>query len=683
VDHNQLQLQRKLRRSFALALRLLLVGAFSWGSPPQASTAQQPDLTQVSIENLMNIEVTSASKKEQKVSQVAAAIFVITQEDIRRSGATNIPDLLRTVPGLNVSQIDEHVWAISCRGFNGEFSNKLLVMLDGRSVYLPTFSGVFWDALDLPLENIERIEVIRGPGGTTWGANAVNGVINIITKKASLTSGAMIVGGAGNLDQGFGTVQYGSSIGKSTEYRIFTKYLNAYHQPDPSGESGGDGWHSLRAGFRSDSAISSKDDLTIQGDLYSIREGGIIQELQSAALPILQTAFHEVNVGGGYIQADWNRRYSSRSDSSLQASYDNYERDDDLREHRGTLNIDFENHTSAGKRQDFVWGIGYRYSDSTTNGDLTISLNPADLNTQLFSSFVQDEIALRPERLSLTLGTKLEHNHYTGFGLMPSARLAWNLSGDQMVWAAISRAIRTPAGVDASARINAGGFVPPAGPPVLIRIMGNPAIGNEGLTAYEAGYRARLLERLSLDFASFYNSYDHLLTTEPSAPFFENSPNPPHVVLPSMYRNLMYGETHGLEVSANWKPGWRWVLTPGYAFEQIHLHLDPASQDTQSVATGQGSTPRHWASLQSHMQLAHSLLWDVSATFSGRLPAQGVASYTGLDSQLTWRIGEKTSLSVVGQNLVHDRHLEFLNVAGAGLSTMVKRSAYAKWTWQF
>src|SRR5580692_5656163 len=271
---------------------LLLVVSFGI-----SARAQNPpeDLSKLSVEDLMNVEVTSVSKKEQKVSQTAAAIFVITQEDIRRSGANNIPDLLRMVPGVNVAQSSSHIWAISIRGFNGEFSNKLLLMVDGRSVYLPGFTGVFWDVLDVPLEDIARIEVIRGPGGTTWGANAVDGVINIITKKASESRGGMVVARGGNLDQGFGTAQYGGAAGQSTDYRVFAKYLNEAHQPSQSGTDGGDGWRALRGGFRSDSKLSPNDELTVQGDMYSARVGGLNAYVQSFASPAPQLIFLSVN----------------------------------------------------------------------------------------------------------------------------------------------------------------------------------------------------------------------------------------------------------------------------------------------------------------------------------------------------------------------------------------------------
>ena len=659
------------------------IGALFWLTVSALAQQNVPDLTTQSLEDLMNIQVTSVSKKGQKISRTAAAVFVITQEEIRRSGAINIPDLLRLTPGLNVAQINANLWAVSARGFNGEFSNKLLVLLDGRSVYLPTFSGVFWDILDVPLEDIERIEVIRGPGGTTWGANAVNGVINIISKKASATPGAMVVSGGGNLTQGFGTTQYGGKGGRSIDYRLFTKYSNQYHMPGTTGADGGDGWHTLRGGFRADSRISCRDDLMMEGDLYTGRIGDLTTALQSVATPILQAGLSETNVAGGYIQTSWNHRYSSHAETILQLSFDNYERNDVLGEERNTLNLDFEHHLGWGERQDLVWGVGYRYSSSTTNGHFSFSLNPADLNTQLVSSFLQDEIAIVPERLSLTMGSKLEHNYFTGFGVMPSGRVAWNLTERQMIWAAVSRVIRTPSDVDTGMNLNAAGFVPPTGPPVLIRVVGNPKFQDEKLVAYEAGYRRQVRNQLSIDIASYYNSYDGLQTTEAATPFFETTPFPPHLVLPFTHENLMSGETHGAELSANWRVNERWMLTSGYALELVHLRLDPASQDIQSLALAQGSTPRHWAHLESHLNLTRSLTWDASANFADHLAGLNVPSYTRADTQLNWHAGEHVSLSLVGQDLLKDRHQEFFNPQGTGLSSLVKRKAFAKITWNF
>ena len=661
-------------------LRFALLGCLVF---PAWAQQNSTDLTTKSLEDLMNVEVTSVSKSEQTLSRTASAIFVITSEDITRSGATNIPDLLRMVPGMDVAQINANSWAISARGLNGEFSNELLVMVDGRTVYVPTFGGVFWDVLDMPLDDIERIEVIRGPGGSIWGANAVNGVVNIITKKAADTHGALIVAGGGSLAQGFGVTQYGGTLGKNTDYRVYTKYLNQAELPGLSGQNGGDGWHLLSGGFRVDSTISSKDTVTVQGNLYAGREGNPDLRLQSVTSPGPQEVDPGVDLSGGFLQLAWNHTFSARSDTSLQISYDEFKRPDVLDEGRYTLNLDFQHHFKWGQRQSIVWGLGYRYSSSHTNGDLTISLNPADLSTQIGSSFIQDEIAISPDRLYLTLGTKLEHDYYTGLVLLPSARLAWQLNSHQMFWAAISRAARTPASLDTAERLNFGGFVGPDGTPVLIGLVGNPHFKSEDLTAYEAGTRITALKRLSIDVAAFYGDYTHQSTTEPAPPVFETLPAPPHLFIPSILENLMHGESQGLEIAANWKVSDRWTLSPGYAFEQIHMHLDPSSQDTTSVAPAEGSSPVNSAQLRSHFILPHNMAWDTSAYFVGRLNNPSVPSYARVDTSVSWHYREGLSISLVGQNLAKDRHLEFTEATGASTSTLIKRSAYAKFTWRF
>src|SRR6202789_3866370 len=358
---------------------------------PAWSQQNSTDLTTKSLEDLSDVPGEAVSKKEEKLSRTAAAVFVITAEDIARSGATNIPDLLRMVPGMDVAQINANTWAVSARGFNGEFSNELLGLVDGRPVYVPTFGGVFWGVLDMPLDDIEKSEVIRGPGGTIWGANAVNGVVNIITKKAADTHGGLIVAGGGSLYQGFATTQYGGTLGKDTDYRVYSKYFNQAQLPGPSGQNGGDGWHLLSGGFRLDSTLSPKDMLTIQGSMYAGREGNPNLTLQSVTSPGPQEVDPGVDLSGGFLQLAWDHTFSARSDTSLQISYDEFKRPDVLDEGRYTLILNFQNHFLWGRRQSIVWGLGYRYSSSHTNGDLSISLSPADLNTQIGRAFIQNE----------------------------------------------------------------------------------------------------------------------------------------------------------------------------------------------------------------------------------------------------------------------------------------------------
>jgi iron complex outermembrane recepter protein len=669
-------------RDWAVARTVLLLAILTSSSLPAWSQQNPADLTSRSLEDLMNIQVTSVSKTERPLSRTAAAIFVMTPEDIRRSGALNIPDLLRMVPGVEVAQINANTWAITARGFNAQFSNELLVLVDGRNVYTPTFGGVNWDVLDLPLEDIDRIEVIRGPGGSIWGSNAVNGVINIITKTAAATHGGLVVEGGGNVNQGFGTVQYGDSLGDSTDFRVFAKYFDQDHFPGLTGQDGADGWHILRGGFRMDTTLSPRDTLTVEGEIYAGREGDPTTFLPSVTSQGVVDINTQVDLSEGYIQSIWNHAYSARSDSTLQISYDSYARGDVLNENRKTFNADFQHHIAWGDRQDIVWGLGYRFSSSHTHGDLSFSLDPADLNTQIFSAFVQDEIALIPDCLYFTIGTKLEHNYYTGFGLMPNARLAYSPSGHQMFWAAVSRALRTPASLDTAGRINFGGFPGPGGVPVLVGQIGNPNYEDEDDLSYELGYRATVTDRLSFDFTAYFNRYTDQGTTEPAPPFFEPTPAPPHEVMPVTLQNLMFGETHGLELAANWKVMARWTISPGYAFERIHMNVSSASRDTTSVPETEGSDPHVQAQLRSHVDLSRGFTWDASAYFVDRLVFQKVPSYTRLDTGLTWQWKEGISLSIAGQNLLKDHHVEFLDTTGATRSTEVKRGAYAKLTWR-
>jgi iron complex outermembrane recepter protein len=703
-----LRLRRPSLAGGGVFLVFLLSSPQAWSRTPQAwqqpQTQQDPparqatqdasfpqkDLTSTSIEDLMNVEVTSASKKEQKLSKVAAAIFVITQEDIRRSGATNIPDLLRMVPGMDVAQIDGSTWAIGSRGFNQQFSNKLLVLVDGRSVYSQTFSGVFWDTLDIPLFDIERIEVIRGPGGTIWGANAVSGVISIFTKKAAETKGMLVETGGGTTEQGFGTVQYGASAGKNTDFRVYANYFNQSHLLDLGGQSGADGWHRLRSGFRMDSSLSPKDSLMFEGDVSVGREGEFGFELPSVTSLGFVPVAEEISLADGSLETVWNHTYSDTSNSSLQFSYAQHRRDDPLNpELRNTYDLDYNHQFSWGSRQEIVWGLGYRYTNDRIGGSLTVAMNPPNRALQLFDSFVQDEIAIVPERLFLTVGSKLEHNDYTGFEVMPNVRASWSLSDHHMIWVAVSRALRAPSRNDTNLVLNIGSSPGPGGMPILLRLLGNPQFQDEQLIAYEAGYRTMISKRFSIDLAAYFNDWSHVQSTEPSGTFFESGPAPAHEVQTLTYENLIHGENHGFEIVGNLKVTDRWSISMGYAPEEAHMHADPSSADTETVPFLQGATPNWPIQLRSHVDLRRDLAWDVSTYFLDALDNQGplgnvrIASYTRLDTQITWKVAEQCSVSLVGQNLLKDHHMEFEDVNGSMQSSEIKRSAYAKITWQF
>ena len=645
--------------------------------------ASPQDLTQLKLEDLMNMEVTSVSKKEQKISEAASAVFVITSEDIARSGANDIPDLLRMVPGVEVAQINSSKWAISIRGFNGQYSNKLLVLVDGRTVYTPMLSGVFWDAQDVLLDNIDRIEVIRGPGATVWGANAVNGVINIITKKTSDTQGAFATAGGGSYEHGFGAARYGGRLGGATSYRVFADGFDRNHFPTPFGLNGNDDWEMVHGGFRVDTSASAQDSITVEGDANSGNAGEVAGSVVSISPPINGLLDLRDRYSGWDLLSRWNHTSSAHSETSLQVYFDRNTRSDTTYGFGvNTFDLDFQHHIGWGTRQDFVWGLGYRVSSDDTLATLRISFTPASRTTQLFSSFVQDEITILPERLYLSLGTKLEHNDYTGFGLEPSGRIAWTPNARNTLWAAVSQAQRTPARSDTGILVNLAALSGPNNIPMLVGYTGNPNEKAERETSVETGYRARLSSSVSLDSTIFFNHYGDLVSVEPGSPLFDADPTP-HLVVLSRFANLLYGETHGFETLVNWKVTRRWTLSPSYSFLTMHLHREASSADLTTAPETEGSVPTHQAQLRSQVNLPLHLQWNAAANFVGSLPALAVPSYTRLDSNMTWQAGERFSISLVGQNLLHDRHLEYTGPDSSVQSDLIKRSVYAKVTWRF
>jgi iron complex outermembrane receptor protein len=663
---------------------LAFVGSLVTPAHAQQGPKGPQDLSSLTIEDLMNIEVTSVSKREEKLSRTASAIFVITQEDIQHSGATNIPDLLRMVPGLDVAQIDGSTWAISARGFNQQSSDKLLVLIDGRTVYSPLFSGVQWDAQGVPLENIDRIEVIRGPGASVWGANAVDGVISIITKKADQTQGGLVSGGGGTNEQGFGTVRYGGMLGARGAYRISSNYSNHSHLPDPSGQSGEDAWNALRADLRAEYGLTAKDSATVDISGYRGGEGERVPTVTSISPPVNQVLDLRQIFSGWSILSRWDHVFSARSDTSLQVYFDKTDRSDPTYgEGFSTFDLDFQHHLQWGTRQNIVWGLGYRHIGDATQGTLRVVFTPAAQTDQIFSGFLQDEIAIRPDSVYVTLGGKLEHNDFTGFVFQPSARIAWVANEHTMLWSSVSVAKRTPSFADIGVQFTQFASPGPGGLSVVAVAFGNPLEKDENLLATEAGLRREFGDRVSLDVTTFFNHYTGLRSTEPGAAFLESDPAPLHIVLPFVFSNLMHGETHGAEVAVKWKVSNRWTLSPGYAFLLMHMHPDPASQSLQAGFAMEGSSPAHQAQLRSHLVLPGQFQFDVSGYFVGRLPAQNVPSYTRLDAGMTWEPGERFSFSLVGQNLLQDHHLETTNPDLIIQSNLMKRSGYAKIVWHF
>jgi iron complex outermembrane receptor protein len=627
----------------------------------------------------MSIEVTSVSKKEQPVSRTAAAIFVITAEDIRRSGAINVPDLLRMVPGVHVAQLDANIWVITIRGFSDRFGDKVLVLIDGRTVYTPTSSGVYWDQQDVPLEDIERIEVIRGPGGTVWGANAVNGVISITTKKAAATLGCLVSTVVGSQETSDGVLQCGRRIGHDGAYRVFGKYLGTASLKLADGTPGADGWHLLHSGFRSDVSLSAKDTATIQGDLEGTSEGQVLNVVLANALPQQPTFASRTTVSAGNVLARWNH-VASDSEMSLQAYYDGYDRHEEGGyEGRRTFDLDFQDHLSAGSRNDVVWGLGFRTTSDNLTPKYSKSFVPSQKTDNLFSVFLQDEIGLTGP-LHLIAGSRFEHNAYTGFEFEPSAQLVWSVAKGQALWVSAARAIRQPARADTAIRIDVATFPVNATQFGVTEIFANPNRKAEELIGYQLGYRAEMSKRFSIDLATFWNRYHHLQTDEPAPSFFTSTPPPPHFVFPQISDDRAHARTYGAEVFANWTVAGRWRINAGYAFLQMQLTPDASSQD-MTVSAKAGDAPKHGFQIRSQVGLPYHLDWDAAFYYVGKLPDQGVVGYTRVDTRLGWRPLEFVEFSLVGQNLLAPRHAEFGD--DAPLHTLAQRNVFGKITWRF
>lgn len=651
---------------------------------PSVAQKHEPDLGDASLEDLMNIEVTSVSKKEEKLFQTAAAVYVITQDEIRRSGLTSLPELLRLVPGLQVARIDGSKWAVSARGFNGRLANKLLVLVDGRSVYSPETSGVYWEVQDLLLEDIERIEVIRGPGGTLWGSNAVNGVINIITKSTKDTQGGVVTAGIGSEERGFGSIRYGANLGDNASYRVYGKYFNRSQMVDATGRGANDAQQLERGGGRVEWQPTEGDDLTLEGDFYrtNLHENPTAVSLANPFSPLTN---RPGEFGGGHIMGRWTRASSKTSNMALQVYYDTFNRKlFEFAAHINTFDLDFQHHAALGERQDLVWGFGYRRiaSEADTNSSSPIQFNPQAKTVQVFSGFVQNEITLVKERLRLILGVKLEHNYLSGLEAQPSIRLSWTPSRRQTVWAAGSRAVRTPARSQQDIRVNYQAFPGPGGVPVIVGAFGSSEPKSEVLKAYELGYRAQPHRKLSLDVAGFYNVYHRLTSFEPGLPFFETDPQPAHLVVPFYYGNLLRGETYGLEAAVNLDITRRWKLRGSYSFLREHLHTDSNSMDTVSEAA-EGDNPRHQFQLHSYVNIFHNFDLDTALYHVSSLKGQSVPGYTRIDSFLGWRVRENVEASVGVQNLLDRQHAEFNGVDTMVLPSQVRRSVYGKMVFRF
>jgi iron complex outermembrane receptor protein len=646
----------------------------------QSSTTSN-DWQDLTLEQLVNVQVTSVSKKQTDLFKSPAAIYVITQEDIRRSGLTSIPELLRMVPGLDVARIDATHWAITARGFNNQFGNKLLVLIDGRTVYTPEFGGVYWNVQDMPLEDLDRIEVIRGPGATLWGANAVNGVINIITKSAKDTQGGLLSVTYGTEDQPSATVRYGGKIGTNLFYRGYVKYFNREGFENTSGAAENDA-DATRGGLRLDWEASDINRLTLQGDYYKSDASETFDEALLTP-PFVNTATFTKPDDGGNILGHWTHDFSETSQLTLQMYYDYLEQGDaPITVRDDTYDVDLQHRFALGDRQDIVWGLGYRYQYEAVTTNFFVSLTPPVTHQTILSAFVQDEITVVQDRLHLTIGSKFEHNDFTGFEIEPSARLAWTPTEKQTVWAAISRAVRTPTSVDLSILNNRSASQPPLSPPILISVVGNPNFKSEELLAYELGYRVEPTKQVSFDVAAFYNVYNRLEEFVQGTPQFVGTPLPPHLVIPLVAGNNQQGETYGAEFLTEWQATAHWKWTASYTLLQMHI-----SPNTPGTSINNDS-PQNQFQIRSYLDLPHNVelngavyyVDQVSPIFG--LGEKSIPAYVRLDLGLTWRPTKSLEIGVWGQNLLDGQHPEFTS-ENSSVITEIPRSVVGKITWHF
>jgi len=612
------------------------------GEPSHAAT-DPSGLAELSLEELMNIEVSSVSKKTERLSDAAAAIFVITREDIRRSGYTSIPEILRLAPNLQVARVDSSQYAITARGFNSTTANKLLVLIDGRTVYTPLFSGVFWDVQDTLIEDIERIEVVSGPGGTLWGSNAVNGVINIITRHSRDTKGALVSLGDGTEERGAG-VRYGAKLGEDATLRVYGKGFHRDNTVKGNGMDVQDAWKKGQVGFRTDWSRGS-DALTLQGDGYT---GTIAQTGDNKS------------ISGANLLGRWNRTLQGGSALQVQGYFDRTRRvyPGTFGERLDTYDIEAQHRFQVGARHEITWGGGYRLMHDATTNSAALAFLPTVRVLTLANGFLQDSITLR-ERLKLTLGVKLERNSYTGVEVLPNARLAWKFRDDALLWSAVSRVVRTPSRLDRDL------FAPGQAPFLL---AGGPNFKSEKLTAYEIGYRAQPTPSASFSVSTFYNVYDDLRSIEPG----------PGGTLPFLISNEMEGHTYGVETWGNYRVSDWWRLSAGYNYLKKNLGFKAGSLDRNVAAAG--NDPEHQFSARSAMNLAHNLEWDVGLRVIDELPSPHVSSYVALDTRLGWTFMKGVELSLIGYNLLDHDHPEF---GAAATRSELARAFYAKIVWSY
>jgi len=668
--------REKRWRSIFVALLML---AFPAGLVAQAKVSSD-DLPFLSLEDLMNIEITSVSRKKQRLGDVAASVYVITQEDIRRSGMTTLPELFRLVPGMQVARINSNKWAIAVRGFNNLFGDKLLVLVDGRTAYDRLNSGVFWESLDIPLDLIERIEVIRGPGGATWGANAVNGVINVVTKSAVETSGGAVTVRGGTFEGGHAGARYGGTLG-SVAYRVHSQWSGREQSPIDASTPANDAWESQNHGIRMDWSRSA-DSLMVQGGVTLARLNGL-WHAPSGPVPAVKPLWHNRTDTHEYqALARWTRRLDQKSSLEVQSFVDFRQNLDTVNPRQLLADVDATYHAKVGRRHDVVIGGGYRFLDEKTDGGFGFSISPQQVEESTINAFAQDEIALG-QRVRVTLGAKVERDTYTGWGFQPTARVMWSVvPRQQHVWAAVSRALRTPSLGETSGRYNFTSFVGQGGLPVVVGALGSPDYRSEEVVNAETGYRLEIGPVASVDVTAFVASYDNLKTSEALAPRMEFTPGPAHLFIPVQFGNQLQATAYGVEIAARWTPASWWRLEGGYSTFHLTPHLAPASRDT-TAASFDGNAPGAQWQARSAFSLAPRVELDAMLFHAGALKQLGIEAYTRADVRMEVALTRQLSASVVGQNLFDPRHAEYAGNGAIVTPTQIPRSAHAQLRFRF
>lgn len=637
----------------------------------ESSGGAGDDIFALGLEELMNTKVTTASKSKERAFDVPAAITVITNEDIRRSGQTTVMEALRMVPGMQVSQINSSSWAISARGFADEYANKMLVLIDGRSIYTSTFSGVYWELVNLPLEDIDRIEVIRGPGATVWGANAVNGVINVVTKESKYTQGAYVSGGLGDYERAFAEGRVGGEIGEHGHYRFYSRYLDRSSLESPAGLDQNNGWWRMLTGARADWTDGGDDSFTVQGE---VQRGSNEQEsIQFGASP------NDSESTMSYLRGQWNRALDDGSNLTVSGFVDQHHRTSDVLEQRvTTFDVDFNHTLGWMERNELVWGAGYRLTDDSYNTTPVLSYVPSEQQQNLFSTFVQNTFAAT-DKLDLTLGTKIEHNDFTGFEVQPTAKFAYSPDDRSTLWGSVARAVRSPSRTEDSIRYT---FDEPS-PGVSVVGIGSSDVESESLIAYELGYRISPKEGLIFDLATYYNDYDNLTTLTQGTPFAGGS----GVIVPLNVLNLGAADMYGVEFSASWQATPSWLLAGYYSYGRLSANSGAADQlflDYESL------WPEHSFSLRSLYNIADNLEFDTSiyhvSALDNAREVDGtitpIDSYLKLDARLGWHPFDGLELSLAGLNLLEGGEQQFINSRFFPAS-QIGRTYYGKATWRF